>query len=360
MADKELASSREDSAGQDLSIMKVHATLEKLHLETNIDDLVCQPAKENLVFDFSKGSCDCGEVHGQEKSSFVHGTDPGSVYRGMIKHGLKHGTGIFSWSDGRVYHGQWSENLRHGDGTMTWPDGNVYDGQWVKDKQKGSGEFLYSDGSVFYGEWVGNKKEGAGLLTYADGSSYQGQFFNDLRDGKGVFLWPDGDAYDGQWRRDLKYGHGVMTVGGHQVEGEWENDIKTIPLQINNLQVQCSHALWSSDPNRRLDNIPIVQAVPKMAEYDLDNAAEVKGKVVAIIRGQVNFADKVGRAVDAGAVGVIVINNDEQSPHELIVMGDPENQAPEGGFDIPAVAVSHSVGRSMIKNGNKCSLGQSK
>jgi hypothetical protein len=63
-----------------------------------------------------------------------------------------------------------------------------------------------------------------------------------------------------------------------------------------------------------------------MAECDLDNdnAAEAKGENVAIIRGQDDFADKVGRAVAAGAVGVIVINNDEQSPHEVIVMSGPE------------------------------------
>ncbi|HEY1080165.1 MAG TPA: S8 family serine peptidase, partial [Bdellovibrio sp.] len=58
---------------------------------------------------------------------------------------------------------------------------------------------------------------------------------------------------------------------------------------------------------------------------------QVKGKVAFIDRGKVSFAEKIQRAAEAGAVAVVVANNNDEAP---FVMGG------DGKFDIPAVMIS--------------------
>ncbi|KAJ9470383.1 Serine protease/ABC transporter B family protein tagC [Diplonema papillatum] len=72
----------------------------------------------------------------------------------------------------------------------------------------------------------------------------------------------------------------------------------------------------------------------------LDNAAAVKGKLAVVRRGQCYFQVKVSELQEAGAIGVIVVNN---------VAGDPIVMGTEGTvpvFNIPAFMISK-------KNGNK-------
>ena len=51
-----------------------------------------------------------------------------------------------------------------------------------------------------------------------------------------------------------------------------------------------------------------VKANPFMADKDLINGAELKGKIAVIQRGVVNFSEKAKRAQDAGAVGVLFVS----------------------------------------------------
>ena len=68
----------------------------------------------------------------------------------------------------------------------------------------------------------------------------------------------------------------------------------------------------------------VVYAQPPLADSDITNTNEVKGNIVLIDRGVSAFTDKLNRAKAAGAIGVIVANNrDETSTDGIlpIVMG---------------------------------------
>lgn len=66
--------------------------------------------------------------------------------------------------------------------------------------------------------------------------------------------------------------------------------------------------------------------------------ASLKGKVALIDRGVVPFAEKIRRSQEAGAVGVVVANN---QPGDAFVMGG------EGAYEIPAVMVTQAVGATL-------------
>lgn len=85
------------------------------------------------------------------------------------------------------------------------------------------------------------------------------------------------------------------------------------------------------------------------ASKDFDEATQalIKGKITLIDRGIVNFADKIKRAQEAGAIGVIVANNQASAP---IVMGG------EGKFNIPGVMISQEAGLAVKESLKKGSV----
>ena len=74
-----------------------------------------------------------------------------------------------------------------------------------------------------------------------------------------------------------------------------------------------------------------------LADKDLapEVKAAVQGKVAFIDRGVVTFEEKIKRAVDAGAIGVVVANSQEGEP---IAMGG------EGTYEIPAIMIRKELG----------------
>lgn len=80
----------------------------------------------------------------------------------------------------------------------------------------------------------------------------------------------------------------------------------------------------------------VVYIEPPNACEDLVNADRLIGKIALIDRGSCFFTDKVQKAQDAGAVAVIMVNNQEGEP---IVMGG-ENPA----IFIPGVMISQAAG----------------
>ncbi len=70
-------------------------------------------------------------------------------------------------------------------------------------------------------------------------------------------------------------------------------------------------------------------------DFDSDTKAKLKGKVAFIDRGVVSFSNKISRAQEAGALGVVVANNQT---------GDPFQMGGEGSFNIPAVMIAQSIG----------------
>lgn len=74
-----------------------------------------------------------------------------------------------------------------------------------------------------------------------------------------------------------------------------------------------------------------------LADKDLEQDVkdELKGNVALIDRGGVTFAEKIRRAEEAGAIGVVVVNNKPDAP---FAMGG------EGEFKIPAVMIAKALG----------------
>ena len=50
------------------------------------------------------------------------------------------------------------------------------------------------------------------------------------------------------------------------------------------------------------------------------DAAKVKGKVVVVERGECNFYNKTKVLMDAGATGVVIVNDDEMSGLEKAIL----------------------------------------
>lgn len=77
-----------------------------------------------------------------------------------------------------------------------------------------------------------------------------------------------------------------------------------------------------------------------LAATDLtdEQKAAVKGKVALIDRGAVTFNDKVKRAAEAGAIGVVVANNQDGA---AFTMGTTDI------FDIPAIMITKAVGAKL-------------
>jgi hypothetical protein len=108
-----------------------------------------------------------------------------------------------------------------------------------------------------------------------------------------------------------------------------------------NTQLECTEADWGSRA-AEIHDAKLVLAVPSCAEADIENTAEVERNVAVIARGTCSFTEKVQRAVAAGAIAVIVTNNDQDYPDEIIRMHS--EGGPEGGFEIPVLGVSYNTG----------------
>ncbi len=78
-----------------------------------------------------------------------------------------------------------------------------------------------------------------------------------------------------------------------------------------------------------------------LAAEDLPEDVKTKlaGKVALISRGKVPFSEKLKRAIEAGAIGAVVYNNEPGKP---IPMGG------EGKVDMPAIMVSQALGQKLV------------
>ena len=73
------------------------------------------------------------------------------------------------------------------------------------------------------------------------------------------------------------------------------------------------------------------------------NGAALNGKIAVIRRGVCTFVEKVKFAQDAGAVAVIIVNNDTVNPNQLVNMSGAD-----ATITIPAIFVSYNVGEAII------------
>ena len=78
------------------------------------------------------------------------------------------------------------------------------------------------------------------------------------------------------------------------------------------------------------------------------NGAEISGNIAVVRRGVCSFATKIRRAEAAGAIAVIMVNNNEAMPDEVISGGG----TPDDPIDIPAVFISFNNGDPLIASLN--------
>jgi len=81
-------------------------------------------------------------------------------------------------------------------------------------------------------------------------------------------------------------------------------------------------------------------AVPLLACSNLTNAAQIAGNIAVVQRGTCAFTDKVQAAQDAGAIGVVVINNFPGSP---MWMGGSSSS-----ITIPSIMIDLETGTAIM------------
>lgn len=73
------------------------------------------------------------------------------------------------------------------------------------------------------------------------------------------------------------------------------------------------------------------------------NAAALNGKIAVIRRGDCPFVEKVKAAQNAGAIAVIIVNNDVANPNQLVNMSGED-----ATINIPAICVTYNLGEAII------------
>lgn len=73
------------------------------------------------------------------------------------------------------------------------------------------------------------------------------------------------------------------------------------------------------------------------------NGALMAGKIVIIRRGNCNFTAKVLNAQNAGAIAVVIVNNDTANPNQYVGMNGDGT-----GITIPAVFITYNMGEAII------------
>ena len=86
----------------------------------------------------------------------------------------------------------------------------------------------------------------------------------------------------------------------------------------------------------------VTQAAPNDACSALTNAAAMSGKIALIDRGACTFVLKVKNAQNAGAIGVIMVNNDAVNPTQVVNMGGADPT-----ITIPTLSVSLNDGTTI-------------
>lgn len=108
------------------------------------------------------------------------------AYAGGCRGGLAEGVGEARGT--AHYKGGLRAGRKHGSGVKSWVSGDRYDGEFVDDRKEGVGTYIWGRGSPWYGE------------------RYSGDFLSDQRHGFGVYEWPSGDRYAGPWKHDRPAG----------------------------------------------------------------------------------------------------------------------------------------------------------
>lgn len=102
--------------------------------------------------------------------------------------------------------------------------------------------------------------------------------------------------------------------------------------------------------------VEMVLANPPTGLPAIENAAAVANRIVLLERGGGDFLVKAEAAVRAGAIGVIICNNDTDHPDAIFKLTLPEGKE-NGKVDIPVCMVSLSSGLSLKRAMTSASAG---
>ena len=169
------------------------------------------------------------------------------------------------------------------------------------------------------------------------------------------------DLADSDFTYDVRIDakHGFEIVGGNMY---------TTSLTISKEQMMACRKLipvlavgnksfWFSDPDNEnalplkklLETTPVVLAGYGQ-QTDFETGVDAMGKVAVVSRGQISFSDKIINAKKAGAVGIIIYNN---QPGEVYM--DISNLI--GTNHIPAIATTQEFGQYLSEHaGEKVSI----
>lgn len=158
--------------------------------------------------------------------------------------------------------------------------------------------------------------------------------------------------------QEMKLFFGVMRDRGFALDGELKESFKNLKVQIlgedsededNGLEVPTKMMLVDgqstdfrvADFGARAAEIRGCRAVwadPPMVDGPLRNKQAVKGAMVVVSRGVVPFVEKVHKLQKAGAIGCIIVNQDDQ-PLE------PAGGVHDREIHVPVICVTKSAGR---------------
>ena len=86
--------------------------------------------------------------------------------------------------------------------------------------------------------------------------------------------------------------------------------------------LQANPAVFAPVWNQSLNNIRLVPTEPSCGCGHITNSDMLEGQLALIARGECSFVSKVVRAQEAGAVGVIVTDEDTDNDQLFIAMAD--------------------------------------
>eukprot|EP01122_Echinamoeba_exundans_P010031 TRINITY_DN3643_c0_g1_i1.p1 TRINITY_DN3643_c0_g1~~TRINITY_DN3643_c0_g1_i1.p1 ORF type:complete len:473 (+),score=83.22 TRINITY_DN3643_c0_g1_i1:54-1472(+) len=169
-----------------------------------------------------------GELrHGIRHGKGVYISANGDRFEGHYENGIKTGAGVYNFKNGSRLEGKFDQgSIAHG--TFTFANGDKYVGDFKNDEFDGQGKWTSGDNvEVYEGSFVRGLRHGKGKLTIGSNDKYEGDFFEDLMQGQGQYTFANGDQYVGSFKAGKFEGPGEYTFAAQQkvIAGEFKNGV---------------------------------------------------------------------------------------------------------------------------------------
>jgi minor extracellular serine protease Vpr len=197
-------------------------------------------------------------------------------------------------------------------------DGNIADHLDVVNLSLGGG---YGDPHLLYAEAIRNLTSGGTSVVCSAGNSGDSSYIVGAPSvaEEAISIAASIDDSDANWKfQAVKFTMtGEPELFVEAIEGTITKPIKDLTADVT---------------------APLVFAGFADKDFSDELKARLKGNIALIDRGVVAFAEKIRRAQDAGAIGIVVANN---------VDGEPLAMGGDGKFDIPGIMVKKELGAKL-------------